>query len=179
MGKWGVSLEIDLPSLARSTIDDRRVRAAITPLFSDRSFKQEFGKRIIDEIVKRTESGVDKNGSSFTPYSDSYKKSTIFKIYKGSKRTPDLHLSGEMLADMDILKMTKTSVTIGFPGSEQEAKAHGHINGSNNLPRRDFFGLPKEIQGKILKETVKDFADSRTVFEIAGQTPQEIVDEFL
>jgi hypothetical protein len=181
MGKWNVKLEIDLPSLARKTLDSKVVRA-ITPLFSERSFKQELGKRFIDEIVKRTESGIDKNGKSFKAYDADYRKSITFKIYKGNQRRVDLHLSGEMLASMDVTKITRTGLVLGFVSDDQEAKAHGHINGggfNNSLPVRDFFGLPVEIQGKILAGTVRDFVDNQTNFEFVSENSEEIITDLL
>lgn len=180
MGKWGVKLEISLPALARQTISDKRLLSSITPLFSDFGFKQEFGKRIVDEIVKRTESGIDKKDNAFKPgYSTIYKKSTIFKIFKGAKRTVDLHLTGEMLADLDVIKVNRNSIVLGFPSTEQEAKAHGHINGGNNLPVRDFFGLPISEQSKILTETIKDFASSKTNFDFGNQSAASVIEDEL
>lgn len=119
--------------------------------------KREFGKRCIDFILERTNNGKDKNGQAFKRYSEAYKKSDTFKIYGKDPGTVNLKLTGAMQSAIDVLEVTPQTVTLGFVDQEENDKAHGHVNGSNKLPKRDFWGINEKEQAKILKETIKDF----------------------
>ena len=52
-------------------------------------------------------------------------------------------------------KASKREVTIEFT-SDQNDKAHGHVNGGGNLPKRDFFGLPPNVEERLLKRIITD-----------------------
>ncbi len=116
---------------------------------------------MIDEMTRRArEENIDKNGKKFPAYSESYKKSQIFKIYGKSADDVNLTLAGEMLASMNVKLTSGPNFEINFLSQLQNDKAHGHINGiakKKGKVVRDFFGLPEEVQGKLLKDTLKEF----------------------
>jgi hypothetical protein len=116
--------------------------------------------KVIDQIVKRTQSGKDKNGEPFAPYSGEYRRSQNFKIAgKGSK--VDLTLSGDMLDSIRVLTNQPGKVTIGFErGTTENGKADGNIRGTYGQsasvgPKRDFLGITKEELRGILNEFPK------------------------
>lgn len=157
-------------------------RRAVQPIIANRSVKAEFGRRVIDRIIERTqESNIDKKGKQFTGYSESYVKSLAFDIYGKSKSDVNLTLTSEMLSNMQVTSIDSRGVEISFPSQDQNDKAHGHING---IPRkygktkgkvvRDFFGLPEKEQQDILKETIRDFNDESFDFGAAQTNIENI-----
>lgn len=148
--------------LAKSSLSSPALVRANQDKLTSEAFKREFGLRVIEAIVDRTQSGKDKNGSRFAAYSKAYKESLQFQLY-GKDNGVNLTLSGEMLSNMGVVKTTTTTVSINFLSSGQGEKAHGHINGTRSkkgkkqLPQRDFFGLPEEQQAKIMKDLLKEF----------------------
>jgi hypothetical protein len=115
--------------------------------------KREFGNKVIDEIIKRTDKSIDKHNVGFVKYSKFYKNSDAFKIHGKSSKV-NLKLTGEMRADMSVTGVTATAVKISFPNPEQNKKADGHIRGLGSLPIRDFFGLPQTDLENLMKKTV-------------------------
>lgn len=90
------------------------------------------------EIVRRTQSGIDVNGSPFKAYSKEY---AAYKKKKGRNATPDLTFSGKMLGSIKAtVKATATKffAEIKFSSATEAAKAKG------NLKKRKFFGLSDE-----------------------------------
>ena len=112
---------------------------------------------ILEKVKKRTQSGRDKNGNAFEPYSESYKKSAAFKA-AGKTSKVNLTLSEDMLNSMEILKNEKGRVTLGFEdGSVENGKADGNIRGTYGKPRkvgpaRDFLGISNDELSTILKK---------------------------
>lgn len=92
---------------------------------------------------------MNKNGRSFKKYSKAYRK------LKGSSDV-DLRLSGDMLDSMEVDEVTRHTITVAFDDQLSNDKAHGHINGGNNLPVRDFFGLPVGELSRIVKKVAGD-----------------------
>lgn len=174
MGKYNLKLEVDLVNLFASTTNSQSLKRAASSTLQNANFRREVGRRFIDEIVNRTQSGINKNGRQFTKYSSSYKESLVFEIY-GKTSEVTLTLTGEMLASMGVTATPPRKVVIGFQSNEQEAKAHGHIFGGGykrSLPVRDFFGLPQKRQTEILKEAMRDFNAPTTVFDLPLTEPE-------
>jgi len=131
---------------------------------SEPSVKLNYGQAVIDRIVERTESSIDKKGDSFPGYSQSYKDSLVFQIY-GKSGKVNLTLTGAMLSNMiPRPKVVKREVVIEFLSKLQNDKAHGHTTGATGrLPVRDFFGLPPEEEEAILKRIIKDAASTNII----------------
>jgi hypothetical protein len=129
-------------TLLNKVESNKRIVKALTPLLKKPDIKKEIGRRIIDAIKERTQSGLDKNEKEFKKYSKDYIKSPIFKIWGKSASNVNLLLTGDMQANIDVVKVTGNTVEIGFTDSLEEAKAEGHIKGANYLPVRNFWGLP-------------------------------------
>lgn len=144
----------------------REVRRALRPLLSNPNFKRTFGFNIMEQIRRRTLKGIDKNNKPFpSPYSDRYAKSDEFKIYGKSKFKVNLRLTGQMLSSMKVGKSPALQLKIIMADKFNNDKAHGHITGNiakvKRKAKRDFFGLPRDEETKIMKATLKEFnADS-------------------
>jgi len=123
---------------------------------------------ILEEIRERAKRGVgidsSKREKTFPAYSKAYTQSLDYKNAKGTSKTVNLTLSGDMLAELDLVKDTKGKLVIGFdPGSDAAGRAEGNIRGSYGDSRgskakaRNFLGLPKEVITGILKKyPIKD-----------------------
>lgn len=137
----------------------RELRDQLRGVLARADFRRAFGEAVIDRIVERTLSGVDKRGDKFEKYSEAYKRSDIFKIY-GKSAQVNLELTGEMLSSMRAVRDSQ-SLTIEMIGEENKAKASGHVYGirRRNKPRvkRDFLGLPMDDLTAIMNDTVETF----------------------
>lgn len=152
-------LKVNLVEEMRRVVTDKKKRRALTPILKQSSVKAEIGRRIIDSITERTLKGKDKKDKNFSPYKKSYRASDIFKIFKGSKRKPNLKLTGDMLASINISKITPNGVEIWITDKPERSKASGHIYGDNpnKMAIRDFWGLPSDDEMEsIINEAVRD-----------------------
>lgn len=134
----------------------QKFKVKINPKYKPRERKA-IAQEVIDFIVKRTQSGKDKNNNAFKPYSKSYTESLDFKIAGKSKDKVNLTLSGDMLASIKLLKDSKGELTIGFDRSDKDNndKATGHMTGkygnSSKIKKRVFLGIKEDDKKKILK----------------------------
>lgn len=127
--------------------------------------KDQIKQAFLDKILERAESGRDVDGKRFKKYSKSYIDSDDFKAFGKDPGKVNLRLTGDMLELMDVVNETKNTFTIGWDDSEEGTKAHGHITGKGNLPRRDFFGLTNkdiesiksEFKSDVISEGEPDF----------------------
>lgn len=149
-------LTINLNEVIRQESDADK-RRAFTRASRSEAVKLEFGARVVDEIVRRTqEDNVDKAGRKFRKYSKAYINSTNFKIAGKEAGKVDLTLSGDMLGTMQVLGTAGPAVTIGWNIAVEDEKAGYHVEGTGKMPKRDFFGMPKGEQYKILKSVLRD-----------------------
>lgn len=151
------------------------LKRAFLGVTSSNDVKREIGNRLIDQILVRTNAGIDKEGSRFVGYSKAYKKSLAFKVY-GKTNKVNLKLTGAMQSAIAVVGMDSTSVTIGFTDEDQQEKARGHIEGTganDALPIRDFWGLPLKNVQKVMKDVIRDFEVSEERFiEIIEEIPE-------
>ena len=149
---------------------DIETRTQLRPLLSDPEVKRTYGLKVKERIEKNTLDSKDRFGKNFPAYSSAYKESDIFKIF-GKTSKVNMKLSGEMLASMRQIPGARQTVTLDFISKENNDKAHGHINGANvgrgvrgpHLKVRNFFGLPKDEEEELLKETIEDQGSGRLV----------------
>lgn len=101
---------------------------------------------VIDHIISRSLSGLDKNNKKFPPYSKTYADRKNVGI-----GDVDLTLSGELLESIKLLNHKAGEITIGFDKGDKElnGKAEGNILGSygrepNKKKARDFLGIPND-----------------------------------
>lgn len=120
--------------------------------------RESLALEILEKIVERTQKGIDKNGDKFPGYSSAYKNSLNFKI-AGKTSKVDLSLSGDMLADLQLLNHKSGEIVIGYEnGTESNARAEGNILGtygqSSPIPRkqRDFLGIQDSELTKLLAD---------------------------
>ena len=127
--KSNVSIDIDLSEL----LPDRR--------FSEQE-KESIAQRIINKIVENSESGIDRLGRPLPKYSKDYKESDAFTAF-GKSNDPNMTLTGDLMGQLDILKIAGNTVRIGWDSELENAKAHGNITGQEGKwkKKRDFFGL--------------------------------------
>lgn len=129
---------------------------------------------VIDLIKERTQSGKDKNGRAFAPYSKAYKDSAAFSI-AGKSSKVDLTLTGDMLDSMEIISNRAGKVTVGYgKDNANQGKAEGNILGtygqsSKTAAARDFLGISQKDLQAILSKYKKD--DER-----AGKILREVED---
>ena len=139
----------------------QKIRVPLPEPITDPDKREEIADLVIERIVERTDQGKDKEGKSFTKYSKAYIESLDFKI-AGKSKTPNLQLSGDMLAAIKLLKSTRNWIEIGFEkGTEENGKADGNIRGTYGKPspvgpKRDFLGiLDNDKDKKKFLEIVK------------------------
>ena len=114
---------------------------------------------IRDRSAKGRGPGNKKWSGDAGKYSDGYINSLDFKIGEKSKGKVNQRLSGEMLTEMDVLKIDSSGITYGFGfGSEEHGKAKGNILGTygkskaNPKKARDFLELTHAELKTILSE---------------------------
>lgn len=146
-----------------------RIRALADQLQSEKFYSQ-LASAAKTAIVSRTLQGTDEHGRPFTPYvarpayipvrnrpagypkpgggiETKGKRSVLFltgwqgyKLSVGRPAWPQLSMSNKMLGSIT-WRATRTDATLFFADAFSQAKAHGHQFGTNNLPKRAFFGL--------------------------------------
>jgi hypothetical protein len=141
------------------------LKRAIRPRLNNPEFRRIFSDSIIERIVERTQSGVNKKDEDMGGYSPRYRESLVFKIYKGFRRNVDLTLTSNMLSSLKALQLDKT-IIIELEGQENKVKAYAHITGfrghpylSGKVKKRDFLGLPESEQIDLLRQSLEMFAN--------------------
>jgi hypothetical protein len=144
----------------KNSENDLRLTVNLAEMFNlaffpdDDGLRQAIGQAIIDQIVKNTEASEFLSGSSKKGYSKEYAESDEGIIYGKKKGKPaNLHASGDMLNSITVeLTSNRSKLDIAFTDTLESQKAHGHVNGSEVLPKRDFFGLSQGDLSKIAKK---------------------------
>ena len=117
-----------------------------------RKLMKELSLQGITEIFENTvEKGKDKNDKTFKPYSKGYIE---WKRARGGKffsSNVNLFDKGHMLGNLDHKVRSRSSAFLHFPKIQERLKASGHIKGSKILPQRDFFGLNRSGEEKLLQ----------------------------
>lgn len=80
--------------------------------FTDVAIMREVGLLVRETIRRRTARGIAATGAPFQPYSAAYSKQKAMGL--GKAAPVDLTVSGGMLNALQIVEVTKTSVTLGF-----------------------------------------------------------------
>lgn len=121
-------------------------------------------------IRTRTESGKDINGAAFAPLSESHAKA---RTKAGVGTRSNLTLSGAMLNDMQVTKVTSRMATISFvtqdntPGRggtliqrsrQTGANLKARMHNGDGRVQREFFGLNDEDE-RAITEAVGKFLD--------------------
>ena len=143
------------------------------------ALKQAIGQKIIDKIIRRTESGqgisFSDSGKASTlklkaPYSKAYQKSTDFKAFGKSKNKVNMTLTGDMLGLLDIKRQTADTITIGWnKDDDQDAKAYNH-NIGDTVPRRPFFGISHTELLKIKADMKSEVKQALKIKEAEGKS---------
>ena len=137
----------------------------------DDEFKERFTQAVIDRIIERTQSGIDKDSRPFKKYSKKYAAS------KGQDNV-DMTVFGDMLESIDLIESTSQTITLGF-SDDQNPKAYNHTIG-DTLPKRDFFGLPKKDLAELAEsfsdelKALKDINEDRD-FEVAEDDLSDVI----
>lgn len=140
----------------------------------ERELRLAIAQKIIDHIKERTEKGKSINGGGFAPYSKEYKKTTIFQLLKDGT-TPDLTLTGNMLASMDVLGEGPNTVRIGFEDEKEKLKAFNHNTG-DTVPKRPFFGVTKDEAKRVVLDEFKEEID-RLKGKESGLTVADLMEQ--
>jgi hypothetical protein len=140
----------------------------------DRALREVIGEAILEKIRTRTADGkaIGGNKDLKKPYSESYKKSDLFRGFGKSEDVINMSLTGDMLGLMDIVDQDDNSITIGWDDSEQTAKAYNH-NVGDTVPKRPFFGLTSAELKELARELKPDIREARKVREEEGADAYE------
>lgn len=111
-----------------NTVEDRVIAPHVSQLRND--------------MIKRTQSGYDANMTLFTPYSEAYKKSDIYKKKKAGQTGVNMTLFGKMVRSVRWGKFSN-GFMIFLPSVDEEKKGLAHQIGAGKLPVRKWFGLSK------------------------------------
>lgn len=84
--------------------------------------REAIGRAIIDRIKQRTTQGLNVNNEPFAPYKQSYRNTDEFQIAKSG--TVNLRLTGDMLADLEVLSHGPGFIKIGFVDESSNQKAN-------------------------------------------------------
>lgn len=128
--------------------------------------REALAQEVIDFVIERSKSGLDKNGKPFPAYSEGYVKSLDFKIAGKAKGRVNLTLSEEMLQSLSLLSHRPGEILIGYDKANKElnGKVEGNVLGTygNSTPikgkARDFMGIARKDLESILDkvESKKD-----------------------
>jgi phage gpG-like protein len=174
MARWNPKYELDLVEIFDRAYrgEDEELSNRLRYILSFGEFKTIYGQRLVDQIVDRTQDSLDKNGKPLGTYKASYKDTVIFKLYKGNKQTVDLTLTGDMLSSLRA-RPKGNYIIINLEGEENRSKAQGHISGiygkKGRTAPRDFLGLPKDVEEKIMKQTIKEFRQEKAFLEAEAE----------
>ncbi len=124
-------------------------------------FRTELSRRVVEEIRERSRRGVDKNSKTFKSYAAGGDKSG----------TPNLSSTGDLLAELDVISIQSSSITIGYDVNHELAgQAEGNVIGSygaksgNFKYARDFIGLPDKVVTRIVQQIKQEpeFQEARS-----------------
>lgn len=175
MASYNPTFQINLNSLFDSSFKGKSTeqRRELKKVIKRNEFKAKFKERIIRTIRDNTRvKSKDKDGDRLKGYSKEYKESEEFQVLKGSTKV-NLTLTGEMLESIEGINRGD-NVVFQFKRQRNKDIAHGHINGSNNLPVRDFFGMPQKQQESIMRDLVKFYQTRNQIFENAEIKPESV-----
>jgi len=174
MASYNPTTKVNLTRLFNKSFAGKpnNLKRQLREVINSREFVDDFKNRFIRTIRDNTRlDSKDKNDKSFKSYSKDYKESETFQVLKGSSKV-DLTLSGEMMESIQGIKKGD-DIVFQMKGSRNKNIAHGHINGSNNLPVRDFLGLPEKDQEQIMKELVLFYSERNDIFKATGVRPEQ------
>lgn len=153
MGAKQQKLEIKLP--AGYSAEERRA----------------IGEAVVRLIQDRTAAGERPGGGSWSGeavrYTQGYIDSSAFKIGGKSKSPVNLTLTGDMLADLQVLSSRSGAVIVGYRAGDSNDKAEGNILGT--------YGQPVPIPGKarpFLKVTAGEMSSILESFPKPGKQSQ-------
>lgn len=152
-----------------STTEEKLTIALDDDLSADE--RREVGLRIIENILDRTEDGVRPDtGEAYPSYSDSYKNSSAYKAFKSSD-TPNLRLFGNMMANLQVLSVGPSSVTIGFTGEQAQKSVWNSANNKRvhiAVSEADLAAFQSEVRSERQQE---EDAEAASIFNtlIANQ----------
>ena len=120
---------------------------------------------IIDAIQANTSMGKNRYGGTFHSYSPEYKKSLEFKN-AGKSSLPNLQLTGDMLASLELVSSKPGEITIGYKAGDSlagqvEGNQIGSYGGTPSAAlARPFIGLPQSqldlIIANVIYQTKQD-----------------------
>ena len=113
-------------------------------------------KKVKDDMIKRTKSGLDVNKQTFKEYSDKYKKKKFKKV--GNNSPVNLTYKNDMLSNWKVKKI-ENGASIYFGGADNIKKASVHNYGEGKQKKREFIGLDEGNIDYILKEVSKGIKD--------------------
>jgi hypothetical protein len=108
------------------------------------------GEDLADQIRERTTQGLDEDRRKFAPYA----ASTLARSAKRSNtRGPivDLSDTGQMMADLGVVRASRKGFGLGFRTRRSEKLADFHTSGAGRLPVRRFLGIPQSWINDLIR----------------------------
>lgn len=148
-----VELTIDLNELFGSDVDD---------VLSER-----VGTEIRDQIVSFAEDGRNARGKSFKKYDEDYIESEEFRAAGKSENDVNLTLYGDMLSQLEVIRIENGLVTLGWEDATQNAKAYAHMTGFKghptikNGPKREFLVVSNKLLDDVRDQYIEEVGGPR------------------
>lgn len=130
------------------------------PVELNASERLELAELIIDHVYERTDSGLDVNNKSFTPYAKSYSKSKDFRL-AGKSNVVNLQLTGEMMRSLEVINHTSGEITIGYETGTEENDKAAWAAASDNGPSREFLGISDKTLNLLIKSIELNRTDEK------------------
>jgi hypothetical protein len=114
---------------------------------------KEIGDMAVEEIVSRTESGVDADGKPFKAYSADYAKRKVADGGLGRVNLRGAKGGGhQMLDDIGVVDVSDNSVTVGFRTARKMELAtyHDQLGAGKSRVIRRFFDVSKNFPDKVV-----------------------------
>lgn len=121
----------------------------------DEALAMSIGADLVERIVDITESGRSPKGASFKKYDEDYIESEEFKAAGKSSSEVNLTLYGDMLAQLEPIRVEGGRVILGWNDTTQQKKAYAHMTGFKghptikNGPRREFLAVTQGMLDDI------------------------------
>lgn len=113
-------------------------------------------EKVKDDMINRTKSGVDVNGTGFEKYTTKYAKRKLKNV--GSNSPVNLTYENQMLRDWKVKRITE-GASIYFKEGINRKKASVHNYGEGKQKRREFIGLDKNNISYVVSEIRKRLKD--------------------
>ena len=142
----------------------------------DSGQRRSLANKVILFIQERTSRGLDIEGNSFAPYSESYVDSKDFSLAGKSKSRVNLRLTDEMMESIELLDHGVGYIVIGFEANSEANNKAVWNQRSDNGPSRMFLGVnDADLERLISQVRVESPESFRAAESVSGSIVQNII----